>query len=136
MSYSSRVEPLDTGSLRNDLRVYLNALARFLTDTDAGRVFRALAGQAQHDAAMCARFRKDYLRLQRRTDRLPFERAVERGELTPDIDTELAVDQLVGPIYYWVLVTGESVGRQFINSLVAAFLDGCHHMKVGNRAGQ
>jgi hypothetical protein len=33
------------------------------------------------------------------------------------------VDQLVGPIYYRVLVTGEPVDKKFTDSLVAAFLD-------------
>src|SRR6201991_1175938 len=41
--------PPDTGDLAADLRAYLAGLARFLTAADAGAVFRALAGQAQHD---------------------------------------------------------------------------------------
>ncbi len=43
------------------LRALLDKLAKFLTETDAGRVFRALAGQAQHDADVAKRFRGEYL---------------------------------------------------------------------------
>ena len=115
--------PQDTGDLGRDLRTHLRNLAEFLTQSDAGAVFRALAGQAQHDAKMAERFRRDYLGQQREVDRLPFQRAIERGELAADTDIELAVDQLVGPIYYRVLVTGETVDSKFTDSLVTAFLN-------------
>jgi hypothetical protein len=54
---------------------------------------------------------------QREIDRLP----LKRGELAAGTDVELAVDQLVGPIYYRVLVTGEPVDSKFTNSLVALY---------------
>jgi AcrR family transcriptional regulator len=114
--------PQDSGDLGRDLRAHLRNLAEFLTKSDAGAVFRALAGQAQHDAKMAERFRRDYLGQQREVDRVPLEHAVERGELPADTDIDLAIDQLVGPIYYRVLVTGEAVDSKFRNSLVAAFL--------------
>jgi AcrR family transcriptional regulator len=115
--------PQDSGDLAHDLRTHLRNLAEFLTHSDAGAVFRALAGHAQHDAKMADRFRKEYLRHQRQVDRVPFQRAIERGELPGDMDIELAVDQLVGPIYYRVLVTGKDVSSKFRNSLVTAFLN-------------
>jgi AcrR family transcriptional regulator len=115
--------PQDGGNLSQNLRTHLRKLAEFLTQSDAGSVFRALAGQAQHDPKMAIRFRKDCLSRQRAVDRVPLERAIEHGELAPDTDIELAVDQLVGPIYYRVLVTGEPVDKKFTDSLVAAFLD-------------
>jgi AcrR family transcriptional regulator len=114
--------PQDSGDLGHDLRTHLRNLAGFLTQSDAGAVFRALAGQAQHDAKMAARFRRDYLGQQREVDRVPLQRAIERGELAVDTDIELAVAQLVGPIYYRVLVTGEAVDSKFRDSLVTAFL--------------
>jgi AcrR family transcriptional regulator len=114
--------PLDSGDLSTDLRNQLSNLAKFLTQSDAGAVFRALAGQAQHDAKMAERFRSDYLRRQRELDRLPLERAIERGDLAADVDIDLILDQLIGPIYYRVLVTGKTVGNKFTNSLVAEFL--------------
>jgi len=115
--------PQDGGNLSQNLRTHLRKLAEFLTQSDAGSVFCALAGQAQHDPKMAIRFRKDCLSRQRAVDRVPLERAIERGELAPETDIELAVDRLVGPIYYRVLVTGEPVDKRFTDSLVAAFLD-------------
>jgi hypothetical protein len=85
-------------------------------------VFRALAGRAQHDPAIAARLRTDFLEPQRARDRLPLERAVRRGDLPADLDLDAALDRLLGPIYYRVLVTGTPVPPEYLESLVAALL--------------
>jgi AcrR family transcriptional regulator len=112
------------GDLGSDLRDHLGQLAAFLTATDAGAVFRALAGQAQHDPAVAARFQAEVVAPQRDRDRVPFLLARGRGELADDTDIDLAIDQVAGPVYYRVLVTGEDVTRQFTDALVGAYLAG------------
>ncbi|MGP4104756.1 TetR/AcrR family transcriptional regulator [Nonomuraea sp. KM90] len=112
----------DHGDLGRDLRAHLGGLAGFLTRSDPGAVFRALAGQAQHDPELAARLRADYLGRQRARDALPLARAVERGELPAGFDVGFALDQLLGPLYYRVLVTGEPVSREFTDRLVERFL--------------
>lgn len=114
--------PPDHGDVGRDLRAHLHRLALFLTESDPGAVFRALTGQAQHDPELATRLRTDYLSQQRDRDRIPLQRAVDRGELPADLDVDLAVDQLVGPVYYRVLVTGEPVPREFTDHLVDRFL--------------
>lgn len=114
--------PPDHGDLGRDLRAHLRTLARFLTRNDAGAVCRALIGQAQHDPETAAAFRARFSDEQRRRDRLPLERAVGRGELAAGTDLAAAVDRLVGPVYYRVLVTGEPVTAAFTDGLVTAFL--------------
>ncbi|MFC0110535.1 TetR/AcrR family transcriptional regulator [Kibdelosporangium aridum] len=118
---NEELTPPDLGSLADDLAAYLPMLATFLTETDEGAVFRALAGQAQHDPAVAARFRDECVLPLRARDRLILQRAAERGELA-DLDVEAAVDQLVGPLYYRVLVTGEPITREFIDGLVRALV--------------
>ena len=114
--------PPDHGDLAADLRAYLSRLARFLRDSDAGAVFRALVAQAQHDPVFAARFRTRYLDEQRGRDQLPLRRAQQRGRLPADLDLATATDQLVGPLYYRVLVTNEPVDADFTDRLVEAFL--------------
>jgi AcrR family transcriptional regulator len=114
--------PADHGDLGRDLRAHLRHLAHFLTRGDAGAVFKALIGHAQHDAAFSATLRTHYLDEQRRRDRLPLERAIARGELPADLDTAAAVDRLVGPIYHRVLVTGDPVTDEFTDGIVSGFL--------------
>ena len=108
----------------DDLRAYLHALADFLTNTDAGAVLRALIGQAQHDPDLAATFRARFLDDQRGRDENLVRRARERGELPAGLDLDLAVDELVGPIYYRVLVTGAPVDRAFTDRLVDRFRAG------------
>ncbi|WP_329145341.1 TetR/AcrR family transcriptional regulator [Streptomyces niveus] len=114
--------PPDHGDLTEDLGAHLHQLALFLTRSDAGTVFTALLGHAQHDAAFATVLRARYLDEQRRRDRLPLDNAVRRGELPADLDTVAEVDQLVGPIYHRVLVTGDPVDRAFTDLLVDNFL--------------
>jgi AcrR family transcriptional regulator len=114
--------PADHGDLGSDLRDHLRQLAVFLTATDAGAVCRALAAQAQLDPAVAARFETEFLTPQRDRDRAPFLRARRRGELAQGTDVDLAIDQLVGPIYYRVLVGRRSVPPRFTDALVAGYL--------------
>lgn len=119
---AQELTPTDHGDLGLDLREHLRQLAHFLTAADAGAVFKALIGHAQHDPEFAATLRAHYLDEQRRRDRLPLERAIERGELPADLDTTAAVDQLVGPIYHRLLVTGDPATGAFIDGIVSGFL--------------
>ncbi|MEU7615308.1 TetR/AcrR family transcriptional regulator [Micromonospora rifamycinica] len=108
----------DTGALRTDLRAHLDQLVRFLEVSDSGAVFRALAGQAQHDPELATRLRAEVLPRLRAHDRVPFDRAAARGELPAGTDVDLLVDQTVGPIHFRVLVTGEPVTPTLLDALV------------------
>ncbi|MFI6217963.1 TetR/AcrR family transcriptional regulator [Nocardia brasiliensis] len=119
---AQHLTPPDSGDLGEDLRIHLHNLAEFLTTSDAGAVFRALTGQAQHDPQVATKLRTDPLGHQRERERLPLQRALDRGELPPETDIDFLVDQLVGPIYYRALVTGEPVPREFTDRLVAQVL--------------
>ena len=112
----------DHGELGPDLRDRLAQLATFLSETDSGAVVRALAGQAQHDPAVAARFAAEFVAAQRDRDREPFRRAAARGDLAAGTDIELAIDELAGPVYYRVLVTREGVPRRFTDALVRRYL--------------
>jgi AcrR family transcriptional regulator len=107
-----------TGAFRTDLRAHLDELVRFLEVSDSGAVFRALAGQAQHDPELATRLRAEVLPRLRARDRVPFDRAASRGELPADADVDLLVDQVVGPIHFRVLVTGEPVTPALLDALV------------------
>lgn len=119
---AEQLTPADHGEIARDLRAHLSRLAGFLADSDAGAVFKALIGQAQHDPAFAALLRTRYLDEQRRRDALPLERAIHRGQLPAQLDTAAEIDQLVAPIYYRVLVTGDPVDEAFTDRLVDDFL--------------
>ncbi len=127
------LEAADTGSLESDLLAHLRNTARFLISDDAGAVYRALVGQAQHDAELAQTFRARYLHDQQIRDQKPFVRAVSRGELSSDTDVASLAEWLVGPIHYRVIVTGESVDDAFLDAVVDDVLLVCRRWSIGAR---
>jgi AcrR family transcriptional regulator len=119
---AEELTPADHGDLREDLSDQLSRVAAFLTRSDAGAVCRALIGQAQHDPAFATDFRARFLAEQRERDRLPFDRAIARGQVPASTDVPSDLDELLGPIYYRALVTGEPIDRQFTDHLVDHYL--------------
>jgi AcrR family transcriptional regulator len=108
----------DTGTAAGDLRRHLRQLATFLTGAAAGKVMLAQIGQAQHDEAVAAVFRRRYLDERRALDKEILERGVARGEIRPDTDLDLAIDMIYGPVYHRVLLTGLPVDAAFTDALV------------------
>jgi hypothetical protein len=52
------------------------------------------------------------------------ERGVERGDLRSDLDFELALDVLGGPLFYRLLVTGGPIDRELAEGVVELILRG------------
>ena len=122
---AERLTPPELGDLGADMRSHLRNCAEFFSQSDAGAVFRALVGEAQHDEKIASRLRVDYISQQRDRDRAPLRRAIERGELSPDVDMEMALEQLVAPVHYRILVSGEPVTPDYTDLLVERFLTRC-----------
>jgi AcrR family transcriptional regulator len=110
--------PKNSGKLSADLQHHLIALANMLAVSDTGAVFRALVAEAQHDSDLAVRLRGQFIGPQRIRDRAPFEEAVKRGELSPEFDIEAAVEELLSPIYYRVLVSGQPVSPLYVKGLL------------------
>src|SRR5918992_25825 len=51
-------------------------------------------------------------------------RGVERGDLRPDLDLELALDVLGGPLFYRLLVTGGRIDEQLAEGVADLILRG------------
>ena len=52
------------------------------------------------------------------------QRAVDRGELRPDIDIAAVMDQLYGPVYYRLTMGHEALTPGLADTLVMSLLDG------------
>ena len=111
----------DRGDLRADLVGGLHDMIRLFTTTVAGRVLPGLVADLHDDPALLTAFAERFFLPRRRSARAALERGIERGELAGDTDLELAVDLLVGPVYYRLLAGGAVVGIS-PDGLVAAVL--------------
>jgi AcrR family transcriptional regulator len=111
----------DLGDVRSDLVAGLREMIHRFASTAAGHVLPGLVADLHDDPALLTAFDERYFQPRRRSVRAALERGVERGELAADIDHELAVDMLVGPVYYGLLARGHKVDLS-PDDLVAAVL--------------
>ncbi|WP_226598824.1 TetR-like C-terminal domain-containing protein [Streptomyces violascens] len=81
----------------------------------------ALIAQAQHDPDTAKSLHKRYLGPRRTLERDMLARAIEAGEISPELGPDATMDALVGPIVYRAL-TGASIPRGLVDALVDGLL--------------
>jgi AcrR family transcriptional regulator len=87
-----------------------------------GRIVRGLVSDLAVDPELARGFREQVLA--RRVTEVTglLQRGIERGELRPDLDLEITIDLLFGPIYYRLLISGEPLTSAFTARLVRAVM--------------
>lgn len=113
----------DTGSTREDLFIQVNNLASFITSSK-GKVITELIAEGQFDKNIADEYRIRYFNPRRLISRNIIERGILRGELKKDLDLELSIDMIFAPLFYRLLITGETVDSAFVNSLISYALMG------------
>jgi AcrR family transcriptional regulator len=93
----------DTGSAHQDFRLVIRGLAHFYTG-GSGRVFAQLVGEAQGDPLVKAELHTHLTEPRRILMKKIWDRGAARGELRPDVDQDAAIDQLIGPMLYRLLL--------------------------------
>jgi AcrR family transcriptional regulator len=113
---SSEVPFPHTGHAREDIRLHM----RRLTEAFSGRMGRtvaALIAEGQADPELAAALRSRWLSVRRAEAKEILELGIECGELREDLDLEVAVDVLYGPIYYRMLVGHAPLDDDFADAL-------------------
>ncbi len=122
MYHSSEHKPTpDTGTLVGDLCGLLHNLDLLVHDPVLGPALRQVTADSGTEPALQA-VHDEFLQHRRAGAKLVFARAIERGELRPDIDLEMATDVLTGPIMLRHLMTHMPIDRAFLDELLATFL--------------
>ncbi|MFI9553449.1 TetR/AcrR family transcriptional regulator [Nonomuraea endophytica] len=98
----------DTGSLQEDLREIARLVASGFADPVAGPIAAAFVAAAVQSGG-AARSLHDFFVARHEQAAKVVERAVERGELSPDTDAADVIRMAVAPIYYRLFVTHEPV---------------------------
>ncbi|RNG18228.1 TetR/AcrR family transcriptional regulator [Streptomyces botrytidirepellens] len=96
----------DSGSLRGDVLAALRAVADWLTHPRFSRIIPDLIVEARRDEALAEALAVGIGAPRRARAVVLLDRAVERGELPPDTDRELALDLLAAPVYWRIAVRG------------------------------
>ena len=108
----------DTGSLRDDLISCFSGTTKASYDGRLGDMMLSLMDAAQRDPEL-GRLVRAQTDQRRRLATTVIERAVARGDLPADVDVDLLVTLLAGPLIYTKLVRRQRV----TDELVAAVVD-------------
>jgi AcrR family transcriptional regulator len=96
--------PVDeTLSAREAFRGSMRALTRVFQGRD-GQILSALLGQAQTDETLCQTLLGRWLMPRRQLGLEVVRRGKESGELKADLDENLVIDALFGPLYYRLMM--------------------------------
>lgn len=106
----------DTGSTQEDLRLQMQKLAQVFS-SESGRVIAALVAEGVFDAEVATAFRSRWVSARREETRKVIKRGVASGEFKSDLDLEVAIDALYGPIYHRLLVGHLPLESQFVDTL-------------------
>jgi len=126
--YFRAVEPTlafpDTGDIRADLTAQLHAFGQLVGETPAGRLLAELIGASQTDPELAVAYRALYSLERRKLAVQRMQRAQAAGQLRPNVDPQVVVDQLWGAVYHRLLIPDEPITRQFIDGLLENLLEG------------
>ncbi|HEY2510610.1 MAG TPA: TetR/AcrR family transcriptional regulator [Polyangiaceae bacterium] len=111
----------DSGTLAGDLTLLLERISAFLS-SPMGQAFAAVAlrrGDEELARAQSAFWESRDVRWNELLDR-----AAARGELPPKTDRRLLLAMLMGPLWYRLFVSRESLDKRVIRALVTRLLKG------------
>jgi AcrR family transcriptional regulator len=114
----------DTGSLAADLRSRMRATVRVFRSEPLGSTLAALIAEAQADRELADAYLERVLTPLRDQIRVIFASAIERNEISPDVDLEAAIDLVQGPFYLRLLHTHAPLDQRFADAIVRLATEG------------
>jgi AcrR family transcriptional regulator len=111
----------ETGRLVDDIRAMATEGCATFHST-GGNLMKSLIGEVQRNPDLAAAVRRQVIDHRREKARRIIEAAVERGEIPPPADADVALDMIGGPMVFRALVTGEPLDEQFAEHLTTLAL--------------
>ena len=107
----------DSGDLRTDLLTAFCGMGG-LTEHDTTSTFGAVMTALMTDPEFAKEFRTRVLVPKSQLSRSLFQRAVDRGEVRPDLDLDLVAPALAGIVLHRLFVMGEEPGPALIEHVI------------------
>ncbi|MFB7249712.1 TetR/AcrR family transcriptional regulator [Microbacterium sp. NPDC056234] len=114
----------DSGDLRADLTAVLRATVAELDDARLAEPMRALATEVAHDASLAEAYHRQLDAPLRAAKRRRLEAAQAAGEVAADVDLDVAIDIIWGPLLTRWLQRSGPIDDRFVDALVATAMDG------------
>ncbi|WP_180229242.1 TetR/AcrR family transcriptional regulator [Bacillus wiedmannii] len=123
LSAAARLPVPDTGSALTDILTHATSLGSFLISRE-GTIITELVGEGQFDSKLAEEYRARYFHPRRLQAKQLLEKGIKRGELKENLDVDLSIDLIYGPIFYRLLVTGEKLDESYVHDLVINAFEG------------
>jgi AcrR family transcriptional regulator len=120
---TERVEVPDTGSAEVDFTAQLKSVMTFFK-SPLGRLFCQFIAEGQNDPAFLALFRERFLYVRRDAARVMWRRGVDRGEIREEVDAEVVLDLIYGPMVFRLLAGHGSLGDVECGAMVEVIFGG------------
>lgn len=108
----------ESGTLRGDLHALLTSAVTVFTDGRGGFVPRLIRESGHHPEI--ADLLDTVIHTRQLAYRRVVNRAIARHELDPDVDQDLLIDLLIGPIWTRLLITRDPITKTLIDEIVDA----------------
>ena len=122
----------DTGYISSDLAYIFNTVVHLQTRTVAGPAFIGLIAEALSNPGSSASLLAEFARQRRSVTRKVLERAIDRGEISPQTDVDVVIDALGGATTFRLLQGHAPLSRKFADALVSLVLSGCRVSHSGH----
>jgi AcrR family transcriptional regulator len=116
----------DSGDLTTDLVEQMLVLIDAFRGR-AGVIMGELIGQTQTDLSLAETMRTGWLKPRREASTAVLQRAIDRGDIEPDIDIPAVLDQLYAPLYFRLIMRHEPLTADLGATLVSNVLNGIRH---------
>jgi AcrR family transcriptional regulator len=113
----------DTGSVHTDMSQQMRQLVKIFLSR-RGRIVSAILAAGQSDRDVIAAFRDRFMKPRRHEAYATLQRGIQRGELRQNVDMDLLLDSLYGPIYMRFLIRHRKLTPDFVDRLCDLVLAG------------
>ena len=120
---TERVDLPDTGSAEIDFTVQLKSVMSFYK-SPLGRLFCQFIAEGQSDPAFLKLFRERFLYARRDAASVMWRRGVDRGEIREEVDGEIVLDLIYGPMIFRLLAGHGSLSDVECGAMVEVIFGG------------
>ncbi|MEV4637799.1 TetR/AcrR family transcriptional regulator [Actinoplanes sp. NPDC049548] len=110
----------DTGSFATDLQLLMFIVSKALQHRIASQIIPDLMAEAARTPKIAETLQRALRTHQLAVGEKIVGQAVERGELPPGTDPDIAVDLMLGPLYWRLAVSRTPIDDDYLEKLVAA----------------
>ena len=116
------VLPPDTGSLEEDLAAVIDEAIAVVSDPIIRGVIQSLVAEGPRTPDLAAVLTERFRKPRRAAGVRMLQRAIERGEIAPDVDTELFNDLVGGALYLRAIILDEPFPPDYAERLATTAL--------------